>query len=304
MQTPRRVPTGAGPTRRGMRWVGGRLRDPAVLTVIAVVFFVSAVGQSLAQAYLHDDSVVAVTAFSVAGSLFLAAAVIVAARRHERASRTPPSQRQDAPEAARVEAGRTDVTQPSRRRPLGDAPLHEEASAMPPHCDSLDGPIVTAARHALAAGDVNQVLPYVPADAEGEVRDAFARVLPLQTGGQTAADLAERWFFETVVRVHRAGEHAPYTGLKPAGLDVGPVIPLAEKAVESGDLEEVYRLLATDLRSELTHRLHYVRQLATDKDTSIAAGREYVEAMLGFQIYANQAYQTVHSDPHGEHQHG
>ena len=174
---------------------------------------------------------------------------------------------------------------------------------MPPHCDSLDGPVVTAARHALAVGDVDQVLPYVPADAEDEVREAFARVLPLQTGEQSAAELAQRWFFETVVRLHRVGEHAAYTGLKPAGLDIGPVIPLAEKAVESGDPEEVYRLVAADLHSELGHRLRYVRQLAADKDTSIAAGREYVQAMLGFQVYANHVHQAVHSDPHGEHQH-
>jgi Family of unknown function (DUF6448) len=155
---------------------------------------------------------------------------------------------------------------------------------------------------ALAEGDVDQVLPYVPADAEDEIRDAFGRVLPLRTGDPAAADVAQR-FFETVMRLHRAGEHAPYTGLKPAGLDVGPVIPLVEKAVESGDVEEVYRLLATDLHSELTHLRRYVRQLTADKDTSIAAGREYVQAMLGFQVYANQVYQTVHSDPHGEHQH-
>ena len=175
---------------------------------------------------------------------------------------------------------------------------------MPPHCDSLDGPVVTAARHALNLGDVDQVLPYVPAHGEDEIREAFARALPLQTGEQAAADLARLWFFETVVRVHRAGEHAPYSGLKPAGLDVGPAIPLAEKAIESGDPEEVHRLLADDLRTELTDRLRYVRQLAADKDTSIAAGREYVQAMLGFQVYANQVYQAVHSDPHGEHQHG
>jgi uncharacterized protein DUF6448 len=174
---------------------------------------------------------------------------------------------------------------------------------MPPHCDSLDGPVVSAARHALAVGDVDQVLPYVPADAEDEIREAFARVLPLQTAEQSAAELARRWFFETVVRLHRVGEHAPYTGLKPAGLDTGPVIPLAEKAVESGDPEEVYRLVAADLHSELGHRLRYVQQLAADKDTSIAAGREYVQAMLGFQVYANHVYRAVHSDPHGEHEH-
>jgi hypothetical protein len=176
---------------------------------------------------------------------------------------------------------------------------------MPPHCDSLDGPVVTAARHALAAGDVDLVLPYVAADGEAEIREAFARVLPLlRAGGGEAAAVAQRWFFETVVRVHRAAEHAPYTGLKPAGLDVGPVIPLAEKAVESGAVEDVYRLLAADLRGELTHRLERVGQLAAGKDVSVTAAREYVQAMLGFEVYANHVYQALHTDPHGEHHHG
>jgi Family of unknown function (DUF6448) len=104
--------------------------------------------------------------------------------------------------------------------------------------------------------------------------------------------------------VHRTGEHAGYTGLKPAGLDVGPVIPLAEKAVESGDAGEVYRLLAADLHSQLTHWLERVGKLAEGKDTSVPAAREYVEAMLGFEVYANQVYHALHADPHGEHHHG
>jgi hypothetical protein len=116
--------------------------------------------------------------------------------------------------------------------------------------------------------------------------------------------VAQQWFFETVVRIHRAGEHAPYTGLKPAGLDVGPVIPLAEKAVESGDVEDVYRLLAEEMRHRLVGRLQRVRQLADSRDTSVAAGRDYVHAMLGFQVYANHLYQCLRTDPHGEHQHG
>lgn len=97
--------------------------------------------------------------------------------------------------------------QPPPDTPVTDTP--EEVAAMPPHCDSLDGPVVAAARHALAAGDVDVVLPYVPADGEDEVRAAFGRVLPLHTAGGEAAAVAQRWFFETVVRVHRAGEHAP-----------------------------------------------------------------------------------------------
>jgi hypothetical protein len=171
---------------------------------------------------------------------------------------------------------------------------------MPPHCDSLDGPVVSAARNALAVANVDVILPYVPASGEEEVREAFARVLPLQTIGGEAAAVAQRWFFETVVRIHRAGEYAPYTGLKPAGLDVGPVIPLAENAVESGDVEDVYRLLAADLRDQLLRRLERVRQLAESKDASVDAGREYVQAMLGFEVYSHHVYQAMH----GEHQHG
>jgi hypothetical protein len=32
---------------------------------------------------------------------------------------------------------------------------------MPPHCDSMDGPVVTAAIQALNAQDVDLILPYV-----------------------------------------------------------------------------------------------------------------------------------------------
>lgn len=175
---------------------------------------------------------------------------------------------------------------------------------MPPHCDSVDGPVVTAARDALVSADVDVILAYVPAEGETEVREAFDRVLPLHTADGPGADVARQWFYETVVRLHRAGEHAPYSGLKPAGLDVGPVLPLAEKAVESGDVGDVYRMLAADLHTELVHRLDRVSRLATNKGDSVTSARAYVHAMLGFEVYANQVYQALHAESHGEHGHG
>ncbi|MEU4421530.1 DUF6448 family protein [Actinoplanes sp. NPDC024001] len=168
---------------------------------------------------------------------------------------------------------------------------------MPPHCDSLDGPVVTAAREALTTADVELVLPYVPAGSEDEIRNAFDRVSPLQQAGGEPAALARQWFFETVVRLHRAGENAPYTGLKPAGLDVGPVIPLAERAVATGDVEEVYRRLTVDLHAELTRRLRRVRDLAAARRTSVAAAREYVDAMLAFEVFSHRVYRMLHAGP-------
>lgn len=169
---------------------------------------------------------------------------------------------------------------------------------MPPHCDSLDGPVVTAARQALEAGDVDLVLPFVPPSAEDEVRATFARVRPARDLGDAAREVADRLFFETVVRLHRAGEGAPYTGLKPAGLDVGPVIPLAERAIETGSAQEVADYLAGALRGELDHRLATVTALAAAKDRSVSDGRAYVEAMLGFEVYSHHLLQALHAPAH------
>jgi hypothetical protein len=97
-------------------------------------------------------------------------------------------------------------------------------------------------RQALAAEDVSLALPYVKPDGEDEVRAAFGRTLDARKHPDSR-DVADLYFFETLVRVHRRGEGAPYTGLKPAGLDVGPVIPVAERAIETGSSDELAALL-------------------------------------------------------------
>ncbi|HEX2310870.1 MAG TPA: DUF6448 family protein [Vicinamibacterales bacterium] len=164
---------------------------------------------------------------------------------------------------------------------------------MPPHCDSLDGPVVNAARTALEVGDVALVLPFVRADGEAEVRRVFDSVLPVREFGPEAREVADRLFFETVVRIHRAGEGAPYTGLKPAGLSVGPVIPLAERAVSTGLPDEVSGFLAGVLRDELKRRLEYDSVLAGSRERSLDDARRYVEASLAFQVYAHRIYEEM-----------
>jgi hypothetical protein len=171
---------------------------------------------------------------------------------------------------------------------------------MPPHCDSLDGPVVSAARDALAAGEIDLVLPYVPEEAEPEVRAMFRRALPVRGLSPEAADIADRLCFETVVRLHRAGEGAPYTGLKPAGLPHGPALPLAEQAVATGSPDALADFLAAVLRDELKQRLDHVVALTTSKDRSLADARRYVQAMLGFEVYSHHLLEAMQTHPHGE----
>jgi len=147
--------------------------------------------------------------------------------------------------------------------------------------------VVGAAREALEAGDVAIVLPFVPEDGEAEVRAAFTSVMPVRAIDDKARAVADRLFFETVVRVHRAGEGAPYTGLRPAGTPVSPVIPIAEDAVATGSAERLIAYLSGVLREELSNRLGIVEALASDRDRSIADGRQYVEAMLGFEVHCH-----------------
>ena len=176
---------------------------------------------------------------------------------------------------------------------------------MPPHCDSMDGPVVTAARQALEAEDVRLILPYVPKDGEAEVIQAYDKVVRVRKDGVLVRDVADMYFFETVVRVHRAGEGAPYTGLKPAGLSEGPVIPVAEKAIETGDPDELLDTLATMVRAAIKQKFERVMHLQRHTDASVDAAREYVEAMLGLQVYAHKLYLTIQSEPHaGHHNHG
>jgi hypothetical protein len=174
---------------------------------------------------------------------------------------------------------------------------------MPPHCDSLDGPVVTAAKSALDAEDVGRILPYVKKEGEPEVRAAFDLVVKARSQGPEAREVADRYFYETAVRVHRAGEGAPFTGLKPAGLDVGPVIPIAEAAIASGSPEPLVDFLTAAVRTEVRERFAVMQQAADHVAAGVDGAREYVEAMLGLEVWSHKLFAAVKAAAHGTHEH-
>jgi hypothetical protein len=157
------------------------------------------------------------------------------------------------------------------------------------HCDTLGGPVIGAAKKALETGDVTPVLKWVRKDDEAEIKDMFARTLRVRKQGPEARELADMYFFETLVRIHRAGEGAPYTGLKPAGA-VEPSVEEADRALESGNVDGLVGLVTEAAEKGIRKRFEHAYETSKHVGESVAAGREFVEAYVEFTHYVERLH--------------
>jgi hypothetical protein len=176
---------------------------------------------------------------------------------------------------------------------LSVAALAWSASASA-HCDALDGPVVSAARRALDSGNVNLVLVWVQKNDEAEVRNAFQKARSVRKTGGDAKELADTYFFETLVRVHRAGEGAGYTGLKPAG-HIEPAVAAADKAIETGKLQPLGKLVSERMEKGLHGHFDAVIAKKKYSPNDVEAGRAYAGAYVEFVHYAERLYDAAQS---------
>ncbi len=170
------------------------------------------------------------------------------------------------------------------------------------HCDTMDGPVVKAAQKALETGNVNLVLIWVPKQDETELKKAFQKTLTVRELNAEAKELADMYFFETLVRLHRASEGAPYTGIKPAGTDIGPAIPVADKAIKTGSAEPILKLLNDTIHEGIHERFKEVLEKKNYKENDIEAGREYVKAYVIFLHYVEPIYEAAKKQTVAHHQ--
>jgi len=170
------------------------------------------------------------------------------------------------------------------------------------HCDTLDGPVVKEARAALESKDVTPVLKWIPPAKEGEIREAFQHTLAVRVLGAEAKTLADRFFFETLVRVHREAEGVAYSGLKPAGTEIDPGIAASDKALESGSVDPLAKLLATTIDKGIRERYARAAEARTHASESVERGREYVAAYVAFMHYAERLLaDATAAGPHAGH---
>jgi hypothetical protein len=146
----------------------------------------------------------------------------------------------------------------------------------------MGGPVVKAAQAALRSANINRVLIWVHETEEAEVKRAFGKVMKVRRLGNDARKLADLYFFETVVRLHRQGEGEPFTGLKPSGLEDAALFIEIDKSVESNSISAIASKLPADARREVETRFGEVIAKKNFKTNDVAAGRRFVESYVTF----------------------
>jgi uncharacterized protein DUF6448 len=154
------------------------------------------------------------------------------------------------------------------------------------HCDTADGPAVTDGRRALETGNINHALKWIQADGEPELTEVFTKALAVRKLGSDAAELADRLFLETLVRLHRMGEGVGFTGIQPSGTQIEPIVAAADRALEIGDDTEVYVMAPPERREELHRRFELALAKKGFDVNDVPAARDYVAAYVSFFKYA------------------
>lgn len=176
------------------------------------------------------------------------------------------------------------------------------AFSLSAHCDSYEGPIIPVAQEALRSGNVTPLLKWVEPKHETELKEAFERARGVAKDSPAAKELAELWFLETFVRVHREGEGAPYTGLKPAG-SMDPFYKEADAALEEGSVDELAKSVANDIAEEIRQRFSKAKDLQKSAEDNPEAGRKFVAAYVEYMHFLEAMHDLLNSGELGHSHH-
>jgi hypothetical protein len=169
------------------------------------------------------------------------------------------------------------------------------------HCDTMEGPAVKDGQSALETGNVNIALKWVRPEGAEELRRIFEQAHAIRHLGEDVRAVADQWFLENLVRIHRAGEGAPYTGLQPVGAPVEERVRAADEAVATGTLAPLAGLVPEEQLAELEVRFSEVLASRDFPVDDVDAGRAYLDAYVRFFKLAEGHDHDHHHD--SAHQH-
>jgi len=167
------------------------------------------------------------------------------------------------------------------------------------HCDTMDGPVVQAAQKALETKNINLILIWIPPENEAEIQDIFQKTLNIRELSPEARELADRLFFETLVRLHRAGEGAPFTGLKPAGSESSPAIQAADQAIHTGEIQNLLEQITDIVVQGIKKHFQQVKVHRDFPSDDIPAGRKYIASYVEFIHYVERIFKAASASAPG-----
>lgn len=174
------------------------------------------------------------------------------------------------------------------------------AASVSAHCDSFDGPIIPEAQEALKNGEVQPLLKWVEPQHEAEITAAFERARNVSEQSPAAKDLAETWFLETFVRLHREGEGAAYTGLKPAGV-MPAFYQRADAALDEGSVNKLADDIGNTIAQEIRDRFAVAHALQKDAEKSTDDGRKFVAAYVDYFHFIEALHYVLDAEHHDHH---
>jgi hypothetical protein len=160
------------------------------------------------------------------------------------------------------------------------------------HCDTMDGPLVADAKLAFEKNNVNYVLKWISQDKENEIIKAFKLVMKVRPLNADAKELAENYFFDILVRIHRTGEGESFTGVKPHGTPIDEAIKAADKSIELGNLSPLEKIVPKAKMPKLKALFKKVMSLKKYDVNEVKKGREYIEAYVEFFKFAEGEDET------------
>lgn len=174
------------------------------------------------------------------------------------------------------------------------------------HCDTMDGPTATDGKKALESNNINYALKWILPKYEDELRTIFEKSIIVRVLSPEARELADRYFLENLVRIHRAGEGEPFEGLKPSGTPIEEKVAAADKSIEVENLSPLEGLVSPHELPELQEKFEKVMALKDYDINDVQAGRAYIEAYVNFfKTAEGEEHEHMHAHPRGHsHEHG
>jgi hypothetical protein len=169
------------------------------------------------------------------------------------------------------------------------------------HCDSMDGPVVKDAQHAIAAKDITRVLKWISPEDQAEVARVFKTTIDIREKGDEVQKVADTYFFESLVRIHRKSEGEGFTGLKPAGSAEPPIVA-ADKALADGDIDKLADKISTAVRGGIVARFRDAYEKKKRADDTVEEGREFVESYIQFTHFVEAIHHVVSHGADPKHQ--